>query len=268
MAEEPSLASGPVTLAQMTAAWPAILKRLEGVSRTSWIAVTAIQPLAFDAETSVLTLGFVSQNDVAAFRGAGPGGAPDHLREAILAEVGVRVKYLTAPLPRKEQPAAGVRPRTEPAGSPRTSGPGAASPVTEWAVAPIPTGDAQMPTPSLPVDDEPAEAELADRAAAPPPVDGAVIDDEPPPYDDEPPYDPYAHPAPGISASSTGPAQPEASAPRRAPDAGRASQSSPAVVERRSAPHGVERYGEAVVRQVLGATFVREEPYEPPTRFS
>ncbi len=32
--------------------------------------------------------------------------------------------------------------------------------------------------------------------------------------------------------------------------------------------HGVQRYGEAVVRQVLGATFVREEPYEPPTRFS
>ena len=31
---------------------------------------------------------------------------------------------------------------------------------------------------------------------------------------------------------------------------------------------GVQRYGEAVVRQMLGATFVREEPYEPPTRFS
>jgi len=31
---------------------------------------------------------------------------------------------------------------------------------------------------------------------------------------------------------------------------------------------GVQRYGEAVVRQMLGATFVGEEPYEPPTRFS
>ena len=31
---------------------------------------------------------------------------------------------------------------------------------------------------------------------------------------------------------------------------------------------GVQRYGEAGVRQVLGARFVREEPYEPPTRFS
>jgi DNA polymerase-3 subunit gamma/tau len=30
---------------------------------------------------------------------------------------------------------------------------------------------------------------------------------------------------------------------------------------------GVERVGEAVVRQILGARFVREEPYESPTRF-
>ena len=31
---------------------------------------------------------------------------------------------------------------------------------------------------------------------------------------------------------------------------------------------GGQRYGEAVVRQVLGATFVREEPYDAPTRFA
>jgi len=50
-----------------------------------------------------------------------------------------------------------------------------------------------------------------------------------------------------------------------------------AIVPPRAAPpvepargvHGRgQRYGEAVVRQVLGANFVREEPYEPPTRFS
>ncbi|RUQ03644.1 hypothetical protein D8M34_15920, partial [Microbacterium sp. HSID17254] len=42
----------------------------------------------------------------------------------------------------------------------------------------------------------------------------------------------------------------------------------PVVVERTPAAGGVQRYGEAVIRQVLGATFLREEPYEPPTRFS
>ena len=36
----------------------------------------------------------------------------------------------------------------------------------------------------------------------------------------------------------------------------------------RTARQGSQRYGEAVVRQVLHARFVREEPYEPPTRFS
>nr|BFF12428.1 hypothetical protein GCM10025699_37310 [Microbacterium flavescens] len=40
----------------------------------------------------------------------------------------------------------------------------------------------------------------------------------------------------------------------------------PPVVTTRN--DGVQRYGEAVVRQMLGARFVREEPYEPPTRFS
>jgi DNA polymerase-3 subunit gamma/tau len=47
----------------------------------------------------------------------------------------------------------------------------------------------------------------------------------------------------------------------------------PVAVERAAparAPRsgGIERVGEAVVRQMLGATFVREEPYTPPTRFN
>ncbi len=44
----------------------------------------------------------------------------------------------------------------------------------------------------------------------------------------------------------------------------------PPVVVPRMAPlgGGVQRYGEAVVRQMLGAAYVRDEPYEPPTRFT
>jgi DNA polymerase-3 subunit gamma/tau len=42
----------------------------------------------------------------------------------------------------------------------------------------------------------------------------------------------------------------------------------PRVGAARPVAPGVQRYGEAVVRQMLGATFIREEPYEPPTRFS
>ena len=44
------------------------------------------------------------------------------------------------------------------------------------------------------------------------------------------------------------------------------------TVQRRQVyvPDGVERRGEAVVRQMLGATFLHEEPYDPPAtaRFS
>ena len=46
------------------------------------------------------------------------------------------------------------------------------------------------------------------------------------------------------------------------------------VVPERPAPPapirsgGIERVGEAAVRQLLGARFVREEPYTPPTRFA
>ena len=47
-----------------------------------------------------------------------------------------------------------------------------------------------------------------------------------------------------------------------------ASAAAAPVITERTPAGGVQRYGEAVIRQVLGATFVREEPYEPPTRFS
>nr|WP_017201470.1 hypothetical protein [Microbacterium barkeri] len=56
-------------------------------------------------------------------------------------------------------------------------------------------------------------------------------------------------------------------APRSVP-AQRVATVPPVVIERSPSVGGVQRYGEAVIRQVLGATFLREEPYEPPTRFS
>ncbi|MDH5134591.1 DNA polymerase III subunit gamma and tau, partial [Microbacterium sp. RD10] len=125
----------------------------------------------------------------------------------------------------------------------------------------------------LAVDDEPEEVEAA-SAAPTPPADGRVDRDEPPlpgdddapAFDEEPPYDPaYEPPAPydrPPSPRTTPTAAPQAAA-RTAPAA-----APPVVIERTPAAGGVQRYGEAVIRQVLGATFLREEPYEPPTRFS
>lgn len=285
-----SAPSAPVTFERVRDAWPAVLKRLEGISRTSWLLATAVQPLAYDGDSEVLTLGFTSQHDVAKFKGTTPGSGPsDHLRTAIEQEVGVRVKYLPAPMPpggAPRQPAssgstapADAAPASEPA-SARPSRPqtrAATAPVTEWAVAPIPTADAATPAaaPAAPlaVDDEPEEVEAA-SAAPTPPADGRVDRDEPPlpgdddapAFDEEPPYDPaYEPPAPydrPPSPRTTPTAAPQAAA-RTAPAA-----APPVVIERTPAAGGVQRYGEAVIRQVLGATFLREEPYEPPTRFS
>ncbi|SDS16760.1 DNA polymerase III subunit gamma and tau [Microbacterium paraoxydans] len=278
--------SAPVTFDRVSDAWPAVLKRLEGISRTSWLLATAVQPLAYDGESEVLTLGFTSQHDVAKFKGTTPGSGPsDHLRTAIEQEVGVRVKYLPAPMPSggaPRQPAssassapADTAPASEPA-SVRPSRPqtrAAAAPVTEWAVAPIPTTAAAAPAAPLAVDEEPEEVEAA-SAAPTPPTDGRIDRDEPPlpgdddapAFDEEPPYDPaYEPPAPydrPPSPRATPAAAPQAAA-RTTPAA-----APPVVVERTPAAGGVQRYGEAVIRQVLGATFLREEPYEPPTRFS
>lgn len=282
-APESSAPSAPVTFDRVRDAWPAVLKRLEGISRTSWLLATAVQPLAYDGESEVLTLGFTSQHDVAKFKGTTPGSGPsDHLRTAIEQEVGVRVKYLPAPMPpggAPRQPAssgsaapADTAPASEPA-SARPSRPqtrAAAAPVTEWAVAPIPTTAAAAP---LAVDEEPEEVEAA-SAAPTPPADGRIDRDEPPlpgdddapAFDEEPPYDPaYEPPAPYDRPPS--PRATPAAAPQAAARTA-AAAAPPVVVERTPAAGGVQRYGEAVIRQVLGATFLREEPYEPPTRFS
>ncbi|HLS93749.1 MAG TPA: hypothetical protein VK015_09610, partial [Microbacterium sp.] len=68
------------------------------------------------------------------------------------------------------------------------------------------------------------------------------------PFDDEvPPEDPYADEYP----------------PEEPPSA-----AGPTVQTRQvQLDEGVQRYGEAVVRQKLGAVFLHEEEYTPPTRF-
>ncbi|WP_417505246.1 DNA polymerase III subunit gamma and tau [Microbacterium sp.] len=301
-AAEPAAPRGPVTFDSIRASWPAVLTRLEGISRTSWLLATAVQPLAYVTDTEVLTLGFTSQHDVAKFKGTTPGSGPsDHLRSAIEHELGVRVKYLPAPMPAGGAPRqsaasgpsapADSAPASEPAsaGSSRSQVRGAsASAVTEWAVAPIPTAHEEpasappVPSSPLPVDEEPEEVEAA--ASAPvPPSDGGVDRDEPPlpgddeapAFDDEPPYDPSyeppvsQQPAPQQSAPQQSAPQAPQSAPQRSmPQAQRAAAAPPVVIERAPSVGGVQRYGEAVIRQVLGATFLREEPYEPPTRFN
>jgi len=260
--------SGPVTFERMREAWPEILQRLEQVSRSSWMIATGATPIAYADD--VLTLSFQSQPDVVAFKKLAAGKGPsEDLRGAISAVLGVRVKYVArhdgtslarggAPTPDgadrpgpSEPPApperAAAAERPAPAARP-SARPSAAAPVTEWAVAPIPAGD--EPAGQLAVDDEPEDAASVPARTLTIEREGEVILDDGPPPDDEdevpPPIDADAPVPPRGPVSVERPDRPAARAPRT---------------------HGIERVGEAVIRQVLGGTFVREEPYTPPTRF-
>ncbi|WP_409047389.1 DNA polymerase III subunit gamma and tau [Microbacterium sp. HA-8] len=298
---------GPLTLAHVRDAWPEVLSNLEGLSRSSWLVASNARVQAYTGD--VLTLTFQSQSDVAKFKQRTAGaGASEDLRTAIDRVLAVRVKFIArldadgqAPPPppvdepepepgppessawasppssdggvaRTATPARGPAAGHAPAPAARAAGAIEPAPVTEWAVAPIPTSPADeapaspagssayassaprgmviAPVRSVPaqfaVDVEPEEAAaspLAPEATAP--HEGDVIADSAPPVDT------------GDEADETdidvrGPA-----APVRVPPARFA-----------PSPVGVERYGEAVVRQVLGARFVREERFEPPTRFT
>ncbi|MGL4257635.1 MAG: DNA polymerase III subunit gamma and tau [Microbacterium sp.] len=257
--------AGPVTAQRMRDAWPEVLARLEDISRTSWLLASNAEVAGLDDD--VLTLAFASQADVAKFKQRAAGGGPsEDLRQAILAVLGIRVKYLAKhDGPAGAAPPAPAEPPARPAASParsaaeRASAPAAAAPVTEWAVAPIPTdADAPPPDPGpaamaapgqFAVDDEPEDAAPARVATLAPAREGDVLraaDVEPSIEIDD------ADEAP--DAAPDAPVPPVVAPPL------------PPVAATRNG--GVQRYGEAVVRQMLGATFVREEPYEPPTRFS
>jgi len=116
--------------------------------------------------------------------------------------------------------------------APASTPPTAAAPTTAATAAPASLAAAPA---------APAAPGYGAPAVAPPPFSGgadAIPDDEvpPDPYDEYPPEEP----------AYTGPTV----------------QSRQIQLE-----EGVQRYGEAVVRQKLGATFLHEEDYTPPTRF-
>ena len=263
--------AGPIALSHVRDAWPDVLARLETISRSSWLLASGARVI--DLAGDVLTLSFQSQSDVVKFKKLLAGSGPsEDLRQAILAVLGIRVKYLAkhdsepgtpasptgSPAPTRS---AGPAPSATPA-RPSSAHPSAAAPVTEWAVVSIPS-DSDAPPADAPespnavaqfaVDDEPEDATGATRihvATLAPPHEGDVL----PASDVEPSID-----------SDDDDAEMDADADLPVPPVVTPPMQSSAT---RSSPSGPQRYGEAVVRQVLGARFVREEPYEPPTRFN
>ncbi|MDR6904847.1 DNA polymerase-3 subunit gamma/tau [Agromyces sp. 3263] len=104
----------------------------------------------------------------------------------------------------------------------------------------------------------PVAVAVAERPGSAPDSFADIPDDaDAPPEDEEPPFDPG--PPPEIDLEPVVPAVPDAAPARRAPrsNAARGASAPPPS-------DGIQRYGEAVVREVLGATFLEE--VEAPAR--
>jgi DNA polymerase-3 subunit gamma/tau len=283
-ADSSPVPTGPVTTGRLQDAWPEVLQRLEAISRSSWLLASnaRVTNLADD----VLTLTFSSAADVAKFKERRAGAGPsEDLRRAIQSVVGITVKYLArhepdggtrtddespppaddeppppddaspAPPPVARAPRPAVSsPDTAPVqrNAPPRTAPSAAAPVTEWAVAPIPTTpDAPSALPALAVDDEPEDAASAfdhGRVATIAPArEGDVL--------------------PAESVESRTDDDDDAAPEPESPDAPVPPVVAPRI-QTTLRTNGVQRVGEAVVRQMLGARYVGDEPYSPPTRFN
>ncbi len=272
--------SAPVTAEQIRHAWPQVLAALED-RRMAWIAAQQAQVRSFDGD--VLALAFGSNGEIEAFR-----AQSDHLRTAILAVLGVRVKFTarasdqptgaiptataatqTAAVP-GSAPGAGERPGASAAeldgdAVPAAEPDDATPPVEPDDVAASLEPPVEPDEDSIPSAEPPSPAEPARSAEPEPPVDdwnvvaiATSIDESGPPeglFDDPPAEDgPDLDAAPvavGRGARSTGPA------PKT--DVGVA----PTGTSSGPRSTGPTR-GEAVVREVLGARFIADEPLEMP----
>ncbi|PPH19039.1 DNA polymerase III subunit gamma and tau [Rathayibacter rathayi] len=277
---------GAVTLQRMKDTWPEILEVVQKAKTTAWLVAYTAQVRAL--KDDVLTLSFPSQNDVESFKMPGTAGQPgvsEYLRQAIQQVLGLRVKYIARVEPRAAAPEA----ERAAAEAPSTPAPAAAAPAPTdgdgWATVAIPADptpsaevaapSAEAAAPSAPVE-VPVAAEGRGRAvpasaADEPPADNPPADN--PPFDEEPPEEdmpPVEPPMPDSWATITPPgepaAAPEPAAPARpAPTAYRPAPAARPVTRttRSATADGRQRYGEAVVREILGAQFIEEQPHTP-----
>jgi DNA polymerase-3 subunit gamma/tau len=222
-----------LTIQHVRDAWPEILETVQRAKRSAWAVVYTSYPLALTDD--VLTLAFLSRSDVEGFKRPVQtgGGVSEVLRAAILEVLGVRVKFL---------------PRVD----------GAARPAAP-SVAGAPVGDTppddpdDVPPPPDPVVERPAAARVppvpapvAVAAAAPAVVAPAVSEPLPPAGWGSVAPAPEPEPEPQPEPEQSAPVAPVAAVP---------------VVPVRA--DEAQRYGESVVRELLGASFLEETVIAP-----
>jgi DNA polymerase-3 subunit gamma/tau len=214
-----------VSLQQLRDSWPEILEVVQKAKRTAWMVVFTSQARALDGD--VLTVTFPNQTDVDNFKqpqGEGE-GVSEYLRKAIVEVLGIRVKFIA---------------RVE-----ATLAPPPASATDEPSETAEPDAPPTPPTPAVASDEntEPAVDE-AGWAVAPIP---ASTDPEPEPV----------RPARATAPVSQTTAAAAKAAPSKASPGPKA-----AAATATSVPEPM-RYGESVVREILGANFIEEQPQAP-----
>ena len=85
----PAAAVGSVSASQVRDAWSEILSKVNKQSKSAWMVAFSLTVVDFSDE--ILTLKFLSQNDLDAFKNAS--GASDILRKAIFDVLGIQVKF-------------------------------------------------------------------------------------------------------------------------------------------------------------------------------
>ena len=245
-AEPPTEPTAP-TFQQVKDSWPEILERVEKAKRTAWMVIYTATPLAL-REGNILDLSFVSQTDVEALKQrTTPGeGVSDFLKQAVYDVLGFR-PLLTAR-------AEAARPELARADAPVVP------------LRPIQTSAVLPPASEPPASDEPASDE---QASAEPPLEEPPLEEPPEPSgpDSEP-----SVPS-GITWETAVITDSEPETKRMPEPVARKVEklvvSAPAepAAPKRPAPvataDGKQRYGESVVREILGASFIEEQAVAP-----
>ena len=226
-----------VTAGQLRDAWPEVLEVVERSRRSAWMVVFTSHVV--DLRGDVLYLSFPSERDAESFKKPGPGDTVSELlRRAIVEVLGIRVKFVA----RVDATAHTSRPTATTAAASQATATSAANlptptdtrtSTTSWATVAVPTGDSTAPrpisapvaTPSAAPDVDPEPLDEADREPEP------EFEPDDSPMDDSPVVVPPVIAAPRVDA-------PQMITPK--PD------------------HDKRRYGESVVREILGASFIEE----------
>ncbi len=232
-----------VSIQQVRDAWPEVLEAVQKSSRTAWMVVFTATPREL-RDNNVLVVSFPSQKDVDALKQpSSPGdGVGDHLKDAISTVLGIRPALIARAESAPPSPAVtavdDIPEPTEPEFEPEPpSDVGDGDGVAEGEAAPAPAAaSVEAPAPVT----RPVEKASVATSSPAPTVDAAgwavaTI--------------PGSAPAPAVEES-------EREAPAAKPSSVRGGKAQPSAPE-------PQRYGESVVREILGASFIEEQTIAP-----